>query len=441
MKTGLFEAAIRHGRLIRYTGLLLAVLFFPLCSVSAVEVESKTVEVTGTGSTLKDAITDGLIEAIGQVAGRFIEAETELENLEVSESDGKDETYFSGQAFRKNIASATKGAVKEYSIIEQGKNEQKLFEVRLSVVCLKVIPSASNRKRMVCATFSFPGEPKPGIFDIDALINASTGKDKPARSIANAFTDNLEAYLVQSRRFMVQDRRNTEALAKEKQIILDGNVPIEDVLRATFDNPADLVVVGGVESVDYVVTTKTMRSGNVIQVGEGSVELSFRVIDVPSKQVKYADRVRYGYTEQDLKKLSGSFAVNRAGSLMMADAANRVGKQILESIYPLKVINVAGDRITLNEGGRGVQTGQIYDVFSLGDDAVDPYTKEKLGQVEVPVGKIKITSSTAKMSSGTVLEKTGDIAEGSICRLSSDQAGSGQPAPAAKKKLNTDDLF
>jgi hypothetical protein len=142
-----------------------------------------------------------------------------------------------------------------------------------------------------------------------------------------------------------------------------------------------------------------------------------------------------------MKKLSGSFAVNRAGNLMMADAANRIGKQLLEAIYPLKVINVAADRVTLNEGGRGVQVGQIYDVFALGDDAVDPYTKEKLGRVEVPVGKIKISSSTAKMSAGDVFEKKGDIAEGSICRLSPDQTGSGQPAPAAKKKLNTDDLF
>lgn len=441
MKTVSFQKSARKNRVVRHVGLLLSILFFPLCLVNAVEVETKTVEVTGTGLTLKEAITDGLVEAIGQVAGRFIEAETELKNLEVSESDGKDDKYFSSQAFQKNIASATKGAVKEYSILEQKKNEQKLYEVRLSVVCLKVIPDASNRKRLVCATFSFPGEPKPGIFDIDALINAATGMDKPARSIANAFTDNLEAYLVQSRRFMVQDRRNTEALAKEKKIILDGNVPIEDVLKATFDNPADLVVVGGVESVDYVIATKTMRSGNVIQVGEGVVELSFRVIDVPSKQVKYADRVRYVYTEQDLKKLSGSFAVNRAGNLMMADAANRAGKQIMEAIYPLKVINISGERVTLNEGGRGVQAGQIYDVFALGDEAVDPYTKEKLGRVEVPVGKIKITSSTAKMSAGTVIEKTGDIAEGSLCRLSSDQAGSGQPAPAAKKKLNTDDLF
>lgn len=407
----------------------------------AVDVESKTVQVTGTGASVKEAISDGLIEAIGQVSGRLMEAESELANLEVAEVDNNTESYFSSQVFKDHIRTATKGAVKEYTVLEQGINDLGLKEVQLSVVCLKVIPGFSSRKKLVCGTFSFPGEPKPGIFDLQAKIDQVTGADKPARSIEDAFTDHLEAYFTQSRRFMVLNRRRIEDLAAEQNIILTGNVPIEEVLKVQFDNPADLIVAGAVESVDYVVSTRKMRSGRVIEIGEGFVEVSFRVLDVKSKQVKYSDRVRYTFTEGELRALSGSYAVTRAGNLMMSATADRIGKQILEAIYPLKVINVADTYITLNEGGRGIHLGQVYDVFALGEQQIDPYTKEKLGRLEIPVGSIRIVKSSAKMSAGRVVESEGEIPVGSICRLNVDQT-SAKVAPAAThKKINTDDLF
>lgn len=413
---------------------------------SAVEVETKAVEVAGTGTSLKDAIADGLVEAIGQVAGRFIESESELKNMEVSATEGSDEKYFASQSFQDKIKSATKGAVKEYSILQQGKDDKGLWEVKLSVSVLKVIPGMANRKKIVCTTFGFPGQPKAEIFDLQAVVDSVVGADKPAREVAGAFTDNLEAYLVQSRKFMILDRRKTEAVAEEKNIVLTGNVTIETVLKMSSDDVADLVVVGGVESVDYVVTDYTMSSGRKVKVGEGFVEISFRVIDVPSRQVKYADRVRFTYADKDLKKLSNSFAINRAGNLMMSDAANRIGKQILEAIYPATVVAVSGEQVTLNEGGRGMAVGEIYDVYALGDELTDPVTKESLGRQEIPVGRIKITISNAKMSSGKVTEKTGEIVAGAICRLSKaamedEKAEPKAAVPSPGRKLKTDDLF
>lgn len=459
--------------------LLAVVLLLASGTAGAVEIEAKTVEVVGTGSGIKDAIADGLIEAIGQVAGRFLESESELKTMEVSAIDGADEAYFSSQSFQDKIKSATKGAVKEYEILEQAKNDQGLWDVRLSVTCLKVIPDIASRKKVVCATFSFPGEPKdgifslgdlssavikgtafaitqegnpgeiaaslikPGAFDAQAIGAALTGEDKPARMLARAFTDHLEAYLVQSRKFMVLDRRKTDALASEKQIALDGNVPIEAFLKITTDNVSDLVVVGGVEMVDYVIRKVTMKSGREIEVGEGFVEIGFRIIALNLKQVKYSDRVRFVYTDDVLRELSGSFTIHQAGNLMMADAAEKIGRQIVNAIYPLRVIGVTGKVVTLNEGGRGIKDGQIYDIYALGDEKFDPYTKESLGREEITVGKMKITNSgDSKKSSGIIIEQTGDILEGAIVRLAkANEEMSIEKSPPPGKKLNTDDLF
>ena len=415
MKTmALGEGSIKHAFTIIVWAT--AIIFQGMLSDAwAVEVETRTVEVTGLGSSPYSAIANGLIQALGQVGGMFIEAKEGLTNWEKTISVGKDETYISSQRFQQDIQSATRGAVKEYRILNQKKNKQGLFEVSMTVVCLKVVPDSINRKKIVCATFPLVGAVKAGIFDFSIV---------PPSDI---FTETLEAALVQSRRFAVLDRRETDALAREKEIVVKGNLPIEDMLRICTDNSTDLIVVGSIEVVDYVVTSHTMPSGRTLSFGTGSVEIYYRVVAVASRQIKYADRFRHTYADGDLRKLANSVAINYPGRLMLADAASRIARQILEAIYPLRVIHVAGDQLTLNGGGTGVCMGQFYDVFALGTEQTDPYTREKLGRLETRVGRIKIETVTPKMAQGKIVEKLGEIAEGSLCRLSDDQTEKTEP--------------
>ena len=352
----------------RFLGAAVAFVFTMSSTTWAVEIETETREVTGIGKTLQVAITEGLLEAIGQVSGRMLETETAMRSVEVSVTDGPAEDYYASEEFQKKVNSATKGAVQQYSILEQATNELGLYEVKLSVMCLKVVPDVDGRKKLVCATFPCKGAAQPELFGPGGALPSGV------------FMDSLESAFVQTRKFAVLDRRETDAVAREQNIVLSGNVPIEDVLRMSMDNPTDLVVVGGIDAVDYKVTQRTMPSGRVITVGEGLVEINFRVVDVPSKRVKYADRVRYSYDDQTLRELSGSLTVNRPGNLMLTDASRRICKQILEAIYPARVIKVVGDTVTLNEGGQGVEVDQIYDVFAVGRICSTPIPRRNLGR-------------------------------------------------------------
>ena len=410
-------------------GAALLVATFP---ASAAEVETKTVEVVGTGALFRDAINDGLVEAISQVFGTMIEANTAVKTIEVSATDGKDESYFSGQAYRQKISSATKGAVKEYTIVKQGKNAQGLFELQMSVTCLKVKPFASSRKRVVCATF---GSPEKTVAS-QALITSPGGM----------FTDNLEACLVQSRRFMVLDRRQTESVSSERKVILEGNVSIEDAVKVSIDYGADLVLAGSIVTCDYSVKHMTMRSGVGVDVGEGLMEVSFRIIDVGSRQVKYADRIRYGYSDEDLRKLSGAPSATQEKylQLMNVDSAKRASRQIIDAIYPPMVVSMNGDVVTLDEGGICIEEGQVFDVFSPGKTLTSTHTGENLGPELVPVGKIRITTVGAKTSMGTCIDNTlGNIKEGCICRLVSGSYEVESKTQITKpgQKIKTDELF
>lgn len=432
-------------------GVALVLVVLEVCSglalqASAAEMESKTVEVSGTGASIKEAVSAGLIEAIGQVSGRFIESESQLNSVEISATDGADQEYFTGQAFQDKVKTATKGAVKEYGILQQSVDSKGIWEVRLRVTCLRMVPGLTNRKKVICWPFAFKGRDKASLPGGNESPRTGGGSGTTIAATGQMFTDHLEAYLVQSRKFMVIDRRQTDAVESERNLALTANLPVEEVIRVAGENVADLVVGGGIETLEYKTRKQIMPSGMEIQHGEGTVEIAFRVIDVASRQVKYADRVSERYTDDDLRNLSGAAVVDQAESLMLANVANRIGKQILEAIYPVTIVAVSGDTVTLNEGGRGIVAGEIYEVYVTGDEITDPATGESLGRQEIPVGRIKITESNAKTALASVTVRTGVIAPGAICRFSKraveDEKAKGKNAtPAPGKKFTTDDLY
>ena len=90
--------------------------------------------------------------------------------------------------------------------------------------------------------------------------------------------------------------------------------------------------------------------------------------------------------------------------------------RIVDVIYPAKVAAKLGSQITINRGeGAGVQLGQIWSVFALGDVIKDPDTGENLGRNEAEIGTIKIIRVTAKLSYAEASEDNG-ITVGNIVR-------------------------
>jgi len=72
--------------------------------------------------------------------------------------------------------------------------------------------------------------------------------------------------------------------------------------------------------------------------------------------------------------------------------------------------------VTINRGeGGGVAVGETFNAYALGEELIDPDTKESLGREEVKVGKVKITQVNPKTSIGEILDDTG-IDKGAVLR-------------------------
>ncbi|MBI77461.1 MAG: hypothetical protein CMM53_06735, partial [Rhodospirillaceae bacterium] len=72
--------------------------------------------------------------------------------------------------------------------------------------------------------------------------------------------------------------------------------------------------------------------------------------------------------------------------------------------FPITVLNVDGELLTLGQGGDTVRSGGVYNLVRLGKRMTDPHTGESLGRTETRVGSVKVIDTQSKMSTGKILK-------------------------------------
>jgi len=96
--------------------------------------------------------------------------------------------------------------------------------------------------------------------------------------------------------------------------------------------------------------------------------------------------------------------------------AEKIANHLVDVLFPAKVLVKRDNTVIINRGdGGGVAAGDVFNVFALCEELIDPDTKESLGREEVKVGSVKITQVNPKTSIATILEDTG-IDKGAVLR-------------------------
>lgn len=397
---------------------LVCALFFVifLCSPAFAKVELKVVQSTGTGATLNDAINDAITEAIGRVNGKSIDAKKELNSVTVSKVNTNNRDYFASKKFKKQINTATKGVVSSYSIIDQSKDDLGSWEVTLSVKVTKYIRAKrGNRKRIAVMPLRISSR--------EFLIE---GRPVNKTNTNRIIGQNLTSSLVQSRRFTVLDREYIREALGEHKLIVDGNTPVTEVARLGQDLVADYVLVGTLEDVNFKTSNVKMQSsGRELTSRKGKVEVSYRIIDVDTKQIAFSEFARFRITESDIRKIDPSIGTENMESMLCMIAAEKIGKKILTAIYPVIVVSINGRNVVLGQGGSGIKRGDRYDVFEYGKKIKDPYTKEFICREEIYTATIEVTRVNPKQSYAKIIKSERDMAQNFkpkkfVCRIPQD---------------------
>jgi curli biogenesis system outer membrane secretion channel CsgG len=282
------------------------------------------------------------------------------------------------------------------------------------VLALPMIGAAQDKATLAVSSI------KPTV----ALANAVPANKKAQ---LNRIIESLDGQLITAfnttRKFEVLSRSDLGDLLKEQDLGASGNVDAKTaaqagklagakyLLVATVDDFQDYVETATFEGTGRSATKRVFRFSIVGKVYESSTGklLETANFQTGNDEFKQIQQER-NYSVKD-GELSDEMMVAVSRSM-----AEKIATHIADVIFPAKVLVKRDDTVTINRGeGGGVKEGDVFNVFALGEEMIDPDTKESLGREEVKVGKVKISQVNPKTSVAGVLEDTG-ITQGAVLR-------------------------
>jgi hypothetical protein len=359
-------------------------------AITYVEINAK-----GKAESYEIALKKALKEAISKVNGVTLKTESVLETIDKSLTTNEGSSASLGRDLKEKISEKSGGSIKSFDILKEYEdaNGLQVVEIRATVAKYKLSKTA-NRKRMAIVPFrvnlneiSIFG--KRGFDDADNLI----------KFINQEFTN----YFVQTRKFTILDREFDKEIAAEL-MNLDNSEKIEDQVKIGQKLFADYIIVG---RLDFLVLEKVekkfLTSDKILKKEIGTLNFSYRVIDVPTGQIKYSSKVAL---EVDIKKQTQPIPY------LFNLTAQKAGLEIMYAIYPILVEKIEDDLLYLGQGGNQIKVDDNFTIYERTDSKIkDTYTGETLGNVEKVVGKATIIDSNAKFSVAQITEQKYDLSE------------------------------
>jgi len=376
-------------------------IFFSLIFVGIFFLSSKTFsEVTyidtiakGKAETFEIALKKAFKRAIEQVNGVSLETNSVLKTIDKTIIMDSESSSTLSRDLQETINEKSKGSIKTFVIINEFKDSNEIYNVEIKATIAKfALSKTAQRKRLAVMPFRI---------NVDRIdVYGENFSDDDFRELLN---QKFTTYLVQTRKFTVLDREFDEEI-KGELANLTTSEKIEDQVKIGQTLFADYIIVGRVDNLEVKeVEKKFLTSDTVIKKNIGVLNFSYRVIDVPTSQIKYSSDVNL---EVDLKKQ------NQPLVYLSELTAQEAGVEIMYAIYPILVEKVEEDILYLGQGGKQIKLNDQYLLYERTDEKIkDSYTGETLGNVEKKIGIVEIIDTNAKFSVAKIIEIEGNISE------------------------------
>jgi hypothetical protein len=166
-----------------------------------------------------------------------------------------------------------------------------------------------------------------------------------------------------------------------------------------------LIVIPTINRFEYVRHEQALRMADRTLVSySGGGEVSFRVVNAATGQLVMSQSFNYAFPSTEPTTLGISVDGNKLASDMMDAMDRSIIASILQSTYPLSVLQLQGRNVVINQGGDAVQEGATYLAVTLGKPIVDPQSGQSLGPTETPCCSVQIDRVTPNLSYGHIVE-------------------------------------
>lgn len=242
---------------------------------------------------------------------------------------------------------------------------------------------------------------------------ASQRSEISLKRVAESMDGQFISALQSTRKFQVIARSDLPSLQEEGGFTgsgLAGVSGVDYLLVVSIDDFQDIQERVNFSGLGKVAERRTIRLGAVAKIYDSK---SGKLLESSNLQIKNFD------TEQVLSNSSNSGgSVSDALIRQLAtELAQQAVIRVTEVVYPAKILAKTGKIVTVNRGdGTGIATGQLWEVFALGEELKDPDTGASLGKEEMSVGKVRILRVTPKTAQGEVSGEDLGIDRGAIVR-------------------------
>ena len=361
-------------------------LFVILSLFLITDVKAKTqvlnINSSGIGETEILAIEAALIQAISKVNGSEIAANTKSSISEIS-NNSKIKEF--NKEYKQKVITNTKGLINSWTINSLDKQKDGVYLAKLNVNVIKFKKSVqTNRFKMVLMPLK---------------ISDNIKETRNVKIFKNIFSTKLENFLTSSRRFAILDRKYIDDQSKELDFIANKNY--SGVSKDQFSKlgnrlGADYIIVGTINKAFTKVVKEESKVSEKVKTSVNSyASVNIRIIDVATSQIKFSN----------IFETSARTYIEKLASRM----TQKVGVNIVESIYPISIISASSNQVVLGQGGTSINVGDIYKIYQLGNIMIDPHTKESLGREEIEVGAIRILTIRPKFTDARILESIVDL--------------------------------
>ncbi len=149
----------------------------------------------------------------------------------------------------------------------------------------------------------------------------------------------------------------------------------------------------------------------------GTIEVDVRVVEVESSRILSADHVEVVEEQRGIDLVPDGDQARRMWTSLRQHAAAEIAARVFDPLVPLRVIGLVGDEVELNRGAStGVEAGRHFEVLGPTETIRDPETGEAVGERRPTVARLEVVRSGTDGSWAQVLDATGEITVGSVCR-------------------------
>ena len=377
-------------------------------------------DVTGRGINEQEAVLNALQEATFQICGVHIESKTETGAVLID--DGNQTKMIETVNRQIKVRGNPKCGFDGYEVLTIEPDDpgfRTSVRVRYSVYR---VPGPPMKRRRI-SVLDFPID-EVHLYGVGEARQQRSGGRKVGegidvdfrlvRNLQEEFRAKTEELLTQGRRFGVLDRKRPDVYEEEKRLLRSPDVSVGERARLGKVLGADYVLHGTVHRVLVEDRSRSIQlTGERVHQVYGTVDVRFSVLAVATRQVKWSSSITVEMTSE----AGGAARPEEFAHALLDDVAARIVDELTENIYPPKITKVTGEgQFVVNRGGNIVETGDVFEVFKLGDWLTDPDTGEKLDRLEASVGIAKIMAVKPKYSLAQLISESAKLSKGMVLR-------------------------